>query len=95
MIFNFHVAILAQETVDLENPPYPSKNRDGSSAVDMAVVLRDARALCNEKDGSAWAVYGVGSGIQLEINVVHVSRKVYDFQFKGTAFVLLGDLESL
>ena len=25
----------------------------------------------------------------------HVSRKVYDFQFKGTAFVLLGDLESL
>lgn len=30
-----------------------------------------------------------------EISVVHVSRKVYDFQFKGTAFVLLGDLESL
>lgn len=94
MIFNFHVAILAQETVDLENPPYPSKNRDGSGAVDMAVVLRDAR-LRNEKDGSAWAIYGVGSGIHLEINVVHVSRKVYDFQFKGTAFVLLGDLESL
>ena len=40
-------------------------------------------------------IYGVGSGIQLEINVVHVSRKVYDFQLKGTAFVLLGDLESL
>ena len=40
-------------------------------------------------------IYGVGSGIQLEINVAHVSRKVYDFQFKGTAFVLLGDLESL